>query len=384
LAGNEPRPWLSLYPDEFLPDLNPKATSVLDHLQRAVEGSSHRPAIYYFFDKVISYRELDEMSDAFACALIDLGVGKGDRVALYLQNVPQFLIAQYGVWKAGGIVVPLNPMFKKNELAFYFRDAGIRVLIALQSLHLDVAREVVGEAGVEHVITTSELDFLDKHHPLPPTLRQTEKLEGLGTCDFMELLKQYHGQSPPAVSLSPEDTAYLSYTPGTTGPPKGAMKTHLNVVFNAEAYLHCWKLGPSDVILGVAPLFHITGLIASIGATVAAGVPLALFYNFDSAIALRMIERWKVTNVTGAITVYIAMLNDPEIGQRDFSSRKLRSRPVKWASLWSRDRELWPVTGISPRKPPTPSETGGFIRLTWVRWMKADGFTYSTRRRTSS
>jgi len=322
---SQSRKWLSLYPEDYLPDLAPEATNALDHLRKTVQHHGQNPALYYF-DKVISYKQLDEMSDAFACALRDLGVKEGDRVALYLQNIPQFIIGQFGIWKSGGIIVPLNPMYREKELSYYFRDASVQVLLCMESLYGEMLRRVAKETGLKHVVTTSELDFLDPQSPLPSILKGVEKTEGLENPDFMKLLKRYQGKHPPEVKLSRDDVAYLTYTSGTTGPPKGAMNTHGNVVFNSEVYRHCWKLTPSDVMLGVAPFFHVTGMVGHIGTCVASGTPLVLFYRFDPKTTFQMIERWKATCTIGAITVFIALMNDPEIGKYDLSSfRKVYS-----------------------------------------------------------
>ncbi len=322
---NRGRRWLSLYPKDYSPDLTPEATNSLEHLKKTVQLHGNKPALYYF-NKVISYKDLDEMSDAFACVLKDLGVRKGDRIALYLQNIPQFIIAQFGIWKIGGIVVPLNPMYREKELTYYFRDASVRVLVSMESLYGDMIRKVIKETGIEHVITTSELDFLDPDSPVPTILKGVEKVKELETSDFLKLLERYRGKRPPEVKLSREDVAYLTYTSGTTGPPKGAMNTHGNVAFNSEVYRHCWKLTPSDVMLGVAPFFHVTGMVGHIGTCIASGTPLILFYRFDPKTTFQMIERWKATCAIGAITVFIALMNDPDIGKYNLSSfRKIYS-----------------------------------------------------------
>jgi len=324
-SPNQSRRWLSLYPKDYSPDLTPEATNSLEHLGKTVRLHGNKPALYYF-DKVISYKELDEMSDAFACALKDLGVKKGDRVSLYLQNIPQFIIGQFGIWKSGGIIVPLNPMYREKELSYYFRDASVKVLVCMESLYGEMIRKVAKETGVEHVITTSELDFLDSKSPLPSILKGVEKVKGLETLDFTKLVEKYQGKHPSGVKFSREDVAYLTYTSGTTGPPKGAMNTHGNVVFNSEVYRHCWKLTPSDIMLGAAPFFHVTGMVGHIGTCIASGTPLILFYRFDPKTTFQMIERWKATCTIAAITVFIALMNDPDIGKYDFSSfRKVYS-----------------------------------------------------------
>jgi long-chain acyl-CoA synthetase len=324
-SKHQSRRWLSLYPKDYSPNLAPEANHGLDHLRKTVQRHSQSPALYYF-DKIISYKELDEMSDSFACALRDLGIKKGDRVSLYLQNIPQFVIAQFGVWKSGGIVVPLNPMYREKELSYYFRDASVRVLIGMESLFGATIRKVIEETGVEHVVTTSELDFLNPKSPRPSILKGVERAKGLETLDFIKLVEKYRGKQPPEIKLLGHEVAYLTYTSGTTGPPKAAMNTHGNVAFNSEVYQHCWKLTPSDTMLGVAPLFHVTGMVGHIGACVASGTPLILFYRFDPKTTFQMIEKWKATCTIGAITVFIALMNDPEIGKHDLSSlRKVYS-----------------------------------------------------------
>ncbi len=319
------RRWLSIYPKDYPWDLAPRATNLLDHLRETARQHGKGPAIYYF-ESVISYDELDRMSDAFAHALKDMGIQRGDRVAIYMQNIPQFVIAQYGIWKVGGIVVPLNPMYKTKELTYYFRDASVRVLVCMESLYGEIVEKAVEETCIQHVITTSELDFLEPKSPPPSILRGAEKVKGLKTKDFFTLLEQYYGKPPLDTKLTPEDIAYLTYTSGTTGPPKGAMNTHGNVIFNSEVYRQCWRLTPSDIMLGVAPLFHVTGMVGHVGTCVASGTPLILFYRFDPKTTFQMIERWKASCTIGAITVFIALMNDAEIGKYDLSSlRKVYS-----------------------------------------------------------
>jgi long-chain acyl-CoA synthetase len=324
-SASPSRRWLSLYPKDYPHDLTPEAVTPLDHLRSTIKLNGQKPAIYYF-DRTISYRELDQMSDAFACFLKDLGIGKRDRVAIYLQNIPQFIISQLGIWKMGGIAVPLNPMYKEKELSYYFRDAAIRVLVCMESLYGEMIQKVVQKTAVEHVVTASELDFLDSKTPPPLNLRGMKKIKELPTHDFITLLERYEGKCPAEIKLSWEDVAYLTYTSGTTGPPKGAMNTHGNVVFNSEVYRHCWKLTPSDVMLGVAPLFHVTGMVGHIGTCIASGTPLILFYRFDPKTTFQMIEKWKATCTIGAITVFIALMNDPEMGKYNLSTlRKVYS-----------------------------------------------------------
>ncbi|MBI4562583.1 MAG: AMP-binding protein, partial [Candidatus Rokubacteria bacterium] len=227
-----PRPWTRLYPARVPAELPAPVVSAVEQFEAAARRHPSRPALHYF-DWTLSYGDVDRMADGLAASLARLGLNPGDRVALYLQNVPQFAIAQYAVWKAGGIVVPLNPMFKEAELAYHLNDSGARVLISLESLYAQTARVVVPKTPVEKVITTSELDFLLPDPPRPGLLAGSRKMRFRETLDFNELLEKEAGlRSCPR--FKPRDVAYLSYTSGTTGPPKGAMNTHANVVYNAQ------------------------------------------------------------------------------------------------------------------------------------------------------
>ena len=299
-------------------------TSALDVFEAAAERRPDAPAIHYF-DATLSYGELDRMAGTLSASLAELGVEPGDRVALYLQNVPQFAIAQCAVWKAGGVVVPLNPMLKEAELSYHLNDAGARVLVCLESLYERTARKVVPHTAVERVVTTSELDWMPARSPVPPLLAESTKVRFAETLDLAELCRSPHARAARR-RPRPEDPAFLTYTSGTTGTAKGAMNSHANVLHNARVYQSWMRLGPDDVILGVAPLFHITGMIGHLAAAAQAEIPVILFYRFDVEETLRLVERWRATFTVGAITVFIAMANHPDVARRDLTSlRKVYS-----------------------------------------------------------
>jgi long-chain acyl-CoA synthetase len=308
------RPWLSLYPPWVPATLAAPDRSVLDLFEGQARARPDRPAFHYF-DSTLTYAEVDRAADSLADALQDLDVAPGDRVALYLQNVPQFAMAQYAAWKAGGIVVPLNPMFREAELRTHLQDAGATVLVCLESLYAGTARAALPGTPVRHVVTTSELDWLAPGAPRPGVLAGARRLPCDGTLDLAALAAR-----PPAGRRRPRpgpgDVAYLTYTSGTTGPPKGAMNTHANVVHQAQLYATWMRLGPGDVVLGVAPLFHITGMVAHLAAAAAAGAPVVLFYRFEAGEALRLVERWGATFTIGSITVFIAMADHPDVRAR--------------------------------------------------------------------
>jgi long-chain acyl-CoA synthetase len=307
------RPWLARYDAGQPHDLELEHSDALAMFRAAVTRNPNGDAVRYF-DGRITLRELDELSDAFAVGLLDAGLGTGDRVALYLQNVPQFVIGLLGTWKAGGIAVPINPMNRQRELELLLTDSDARVLVCLQSLYRDVAAEVVGRTGVRTVVTTSELDHQSKDDPR--AFGGSARIDVPGTVDMVELTARFRGQVPPPVSFTPDDTACLTYTSGTTGPPKGAMNTHGNVVFNSQAYREWCNLTADDVVLGVAPLFHITGLIAGVTAALLLGAPLVLFHRFEPSLAIDVIREERPTFTVGSITVFIALMNAPN-AERD-------------------------------------------------------------------
>jgi long-chain acyl-CoA synthetase len=315
MSADDQRPWLGLYADGRPHGIEPEHESMLAAFGQTATSFPDKPAILYF-DTAISYRELDELSDALAAGLADQGFKPGDRLGIHLQNVPQFLIAMLATWKAGGIMVSVSPMLKHKELAAQLSDSGAAALVTLESLWHETARDVVPETGVKIAITTSELDFLDE---IPPLLKASERNRDPDTLDLVELVNAYRGTRPEPPSLNSTDTAFLTYTSGTTGPSKGAMNSHTNVVFNAQAYREWVGLTEDDVVFGVAPFFHITGLIGHLAVAMLIGMPLVMTYRFDPDVSLELIERHGATYTIGAITAFIALMNADSASRRDLS-----------------------------------------------------------------
>ena len=319
-AAYEARSWLKHYPSHVGLEITPQFTNGLDMFLKTVQDLPEQAAIHYF-DQTMSYGELDRKSSALAAALKERGVTHGDRIALYLQNIPQFLIGLYGAWKVGAIVVLCNPMLKHHELEYHLTDSGAKGLICLESLYETVARDTVGNTKVEFVITTNELDFAGEGPP-PALLASSKKQRFEGTLDMLELLRQFEGGPVEFANLAPTDVAVLIYTSGTTGQPKGAMSTHANVVFSATIYQKWVPLDSHDVVIGVAPFFHVTGLIAHVAVAALVGMPIIMFYRFEAAEMLRLIEKWHGSFTVASITVFIALLAHPDIKTRDLSSMK--------------------------------------------------------------
>jgi long-chain acyl-CoA synthetase len=310
------RPWLRFYDDGLPEQLDLEHPTGLAMFRATVARHPAAAAVHYL-DSTLTVTELDRLSDALACALLEGGVGRGDRVALYLQNVPAFLVGVLAAWKVGAAMVPINPMNRARELDVLCVDSKPSALICLDSLYEEVVRDVA--SAPELVITTSPLDFVrepDAHSLLAGVGRRRP----VGTLDLVDLATRYAGRRPPEPTLGPDDPAFLTYTSGTTGPPKGAVNTHANVVHNAQANRDWMHIGLDDVVLGIAPLFHITGLMGHVALALMVPAPLVLGYRFDPATMLDLIERYRPTFAIGAITAFLALMNDPSIGDRDVSS----------------------------------------------------------------
>ncbi|KAA5830244.1 long-chain fatty acid--CoA ligase [Saccharopolyspora hirsuta] len=314
------RPWLELYGGEIPETIEPRFDTVLDLFAAARREHPDRVAVTYF-DGRVTFRELDELSDGLAQHFVEQGVGRGDRVALYLQNVPQFAIALLAAWKAGAIAVPLNPMYRSRELTRILADARPTAVVSSEQGWHDVLGELAGSAGVRVAVTTSELDLQTRHDPR--LFARTERRPAAGCADLLAVARANAGQRPPAVELSSSDIALLVYTSGTSGVPKGATNTHGNVVFNSEGMAVRIRESGGGGIFGLAPLFHITGLVCQLGGALAAGRQLDLVYRFEPGVVLDALVEHRPCYMVGPSTAYMALMNHPDVTADHFSSLEL-------------------------------------------------------------
>jgi long-chain acyl-CoA synthetase len=312
------RPWLELYGD-VPQSIAPPSETALEMFHATARSDPRAPLVHYF-ERTLTFDQCNRMSDALAVALQERGVETGDRIAVWMQNIPQVLIAVLAAWKCGAVVVPCNPMLRERELAKVLSGSGCRVLLCQEDLYVEVGRAAIPSTAVRHAITTSPLDFLDEHAPRPAVLAGTSRARSENVPDLLELMRANEGRKPRAVELTADDVAFMVYTSGTTGDPKGAMNTHRNVVFATSIYESWIGLGRDDAILGLAPLFHVTGLIGHVTLAMLTASPLVLFYRFDVEEACRLVAVHRATFTVSAVTVFIAMLNSDAMKKHDLST----------------------------------------------------------------
>jgi long-chain acyl-CoA synthetase len=258
------------------------------NLTAAAQQYPTRPALR--LDKtVITYAELEDAAARVAGLLHERGLAPGDRVGLMLPNVPEFVLAYYGVLRAGGVVVPMNVLLKQREVAYYLGDSEAKLVLAWHEL-AQAAHDGAAQVGAECV--------------------------AIEPGAFERLLA---GVEPSVVQVdrAADDTAVILYTSGTTGKPKGAQLTHCNLAINADVTKQLLSLGPDDVVLGALPLFHAFGQTCGLNAAVGSGASLVLIERFDAGTALEAIERNRVTVFEGVPTMYGALLHHPERARFD-------------------------------------------------------------------
>ncbi len=316
------RPWLSLYSEGKPADITPEFGTMLDLFEATLSRSPDAVAIRYF-DGALTFADLDARSDALAVALAEHGFGTGDRLAVYTQNNPAFVVGLLAAWKAGGVAVAVNPMNKSRELTYLLADSGATALLCLEELYTSVAAGVIGgsETRVSTVVTCSPLD--EQSRDDERVLGGTPRGGVEGTLSLAGIYEEYAGRSPAPVTPKGGDIAVLTYTSGTTGVPKGAMNTHANMAFNSQTYRDWMGLGAEDSVLGVAPLFHITGLVGHVGIALLAGCPLVLAHRFEPHVVMDAIREHRPTFTVGSITVFISLSGLDDSTKDDWSSFRM-------------------------------------------------------------
>jgi len=281
-----------------------------------------------WYGHTITWAELDRTSDAFAARLQALGVKKGDPVALFLNNCPQYLMAHFGIQKMGAIVCPCGPLNKEHELQYQLGDLQARVIVAAESL-LPVVDKVRAQTALQHVFVVRYAELL----PEAPAIDVPAELLALraaaapapaGCEDFLATVRA--GGSPAPVQIAMDDVALMTYTSGTTGLPKGAMLTYGNALFKTAAAAQCNGVRSDDVLLSVAPLYHIAGMVMGVNVPVFTGATSVLMYRFDPLGVAQALERHRVGWWYSIAPMNAALMQVPGLRERDLTA--LRMNPV--------------------------------------------------------
>jgi len=311
--------------------LNPPVTSLWDNLDISARRYPDKTALV-FFGRTYSFRELRTRAERLAARLHDLGVRKGDRVVLDMQNCPQLVIAHFAILRANAVVVPVNPMNRAEELKHYIVDPDAKVAITTSDLAAEIAKasdQLPAAQRLAHLIVSHYTDGFDPaspdNGPMPAawgdwllTRHALPRLEGGEVMAWDEALD--NTLPLPALAVGPDDLAVLPYTSGTTGNPKGCMHPHRSVMHNAVASGAWGNATSENVALLVVPMFHITGMVSLMHANIYTGSTVVVMPRWDRELAGWLISRWKVTNWTNIPTMVIDLLGSPNFRHFDLSS----------------------------------------------------------------
>jgi long-chain acyl-CoA synthetase len=340
--STEEKPWLRLWPADVPKNMKYPAVPLQGVLRKTAEEHPEKTALTYF-EGEITYGELDSLSDQFAAALASLGVKQGDRVAIFLPNFPQFVIAYFGTLKTGAVLTAISPLHREREVEYQLSDSEAETIIALDSLYAIVAN-VWQKTTLKNAIVTSIGEYASKTAVSPSGMEQKPNIHS-----FQELLKEHAGAKPPKVSINPqEDLAALQYTGGTTGTAKGAMLTHMNLVSNTVMFA-AWIKGATakETFLTALPLFHIYGMTTSMSVPIHLAAKMVMLPRFDPVTALESIQKHRVTVFCGVPTMYSVLLANPELSKFNLTSIRVC------------------ISGASPLSPQVQKKfmeiTGGFL-----------------------
>jgi fatty-acyl-CoA synthase len=325
------RAHFKFWPKRLPHRISPPATSLWHNLAVNALRFADKPALV-FFDSVLTYAQVLRQAEALAAALHGMGVQRGDRVMLLMQNCPQWVIAHFAILRLGAVVVPVNPMNRAEELKHYITDPDVKVAIAAADLAPELARadaQLPPAQQLQHLVVTHYSDAFD----LPAS-----RAVGNVPAAWDEWLETRHaapvlacgkvtdwadaradGPLPPHTAV-PDDLAVLPYTSGTTGLPKGCMHTHASLMHNAVASLLWGNSTFENVVLSVVPMFHITGMVSVMHAAIYGGATLVIMPRWERELAGRLISRWRVTHWTNIPTMVIDLLGSPNFASFDLGS----------------------------------------------------------------
>lgn len=319
--------WLQFYPEEIPHTIKYEKRTLHSYLKEAAEQVPHKVAVH-FYGKELTFQEIYNQAKQFGNQLHSLGIKKGDRVAIMLANTPQSVICYYGALMAGAIVVQMNPLYVEREIEHQLIDSQAKVIVCLDLVYSRVAK-VMSKTDLQYVIVTGIKDYL----PFPknliyPFIQKKQygvKIEinyNKTTLNFLQFLRA-GSNAEINVEVDPvNDLALLQYTGGTTGLAKGVMLTHENLVVNTtQCLLWMYKMKKGEeVILAALPFFHVYGMTVIMNVGIMHQAKMVILPKFNPQEVLKMIEKQKVTLFPGAPTMYIGLINSPEIKQYSLQS----------------------------------------------------------------
>lgn len=314
------KPWLALLTDAQRAPIAPDDSLV--HALRRVAAEAPESVFLAYFDGRLTYREVDELSDSVAGHLAARGLERGDRVAILLQNSPHFVLALLGAWKAGAVVVPVNPMYKSGEVTHVLRDGEVAALICSDRAWASYLRETAADSPVRIVLTGCELDFQTRDDA---RVLSFERLPQAEDADDLAAVARSGHKAPEGRDLGPSDIALISYTSGTSGAPKGATNTHGNIMYNAERQRTGLELPEAPVYFALAPLFHITGMVCQLGACLDSAGTLVLAYRFEAGVVLDAFAEHGPHYTVGPSTAFMALAAHPDVTRDHFASFRMIS-----------------------------------------------------------
>lgn len=310
------KPWLKTAYDNPEDATPIPLTPPLDLWIDAVNEVPEHPAIYYYGTE-LTYSEVDRRSNAFAAYLSQNGFGEGDPLGVYLQNVPHYMITVIAVWKLGGVVVPLNPMYR-DELDHIFSDSGVKALVVSAAAYMDRVKDHAGDIPL--VVTVGEHDFVTTNEPA--IFDMFPQQIDTGKPDFLAVLKEHDGATVTVNKRAhdPDAVGLIGYTSGTSGKSKGALLPFKGLGVNSLMLVHRYKFEPKLTFYQMAPVFHITGFVCIFLSAISTKATLVLNYRFDPAVALKQFRETRPVYMAGPATAFTALLTQPDFTPDDFSS----------------------------------------------------------------
>jgi fatty-acyl-CoA synthase len=307
---------LEFWPKRWPRTLALPETTLAHNLEVSATRYPDRTAIVYYGTE-LSYRRLREEVEGLAGYLQeDLGVAKGDRVILYMQNSPQFVVAFYAILRADAAVVPVNPMLLTEEIEHYVRDSGAKVAIVGQELHERISPFVNGD-GLQTVIVAAYSDYVPETDLNVPEVASAPRRD-VGGIPWGEALGT--GRSPRPSTAGPDDLSCLPYTSGTTGRPKGCMHTHRSLQANVVGAGFFVPVTPETVTLVSLPLFHVSGMENSMNGIIHNGGSMVMMTRWDREVAAELVGRYGCTHWINITTMVVDLLSSPRIGEYDLGT----------------------------------------------------------------